>query len=58
MNQCFSPHWHRKTRSFLLVLMVRLRSFLLERLAQTLRLEYRFYNASLINYDDQSDPHA
>ena len=28
------------------------KSFLLERLAQTLELEYRFYNASLINYDD------
>lgn len=28
------------------------KSFLLERLAQALRLEYRFYNASLINYDD------
>lgn len=28
------------------------KSFLLERLAQTLGLEYRFYNASLINYDD------
>ena len=28
------------------------KSFLLERLAQTLNLEYRFYNASLINYDD------
>ncbi len=28
------------------------KSFLLERLAQALRLEYRFYNASLLNYDD------
>lgn len=28
------------------------KSFLLERLAQALRLEYRFYNASQINYDD------
>jgi MoxR-like ATPase len=28
------------------------KSFLLERLAQALRLVYRFYNASLINYDD------
>ena len=28
------------------------KSFLLEKLAQTLGLEYRFYNASLINYDD------
>jgi len=28
------------------------KSFLLERLAQALKLEYRFYNASLINYDD------
>ena len=28
------------------------KSFLLERLAQALSLEYRFYNASLINYDD------
>lgn len=28
------------------------KSFLLERLALTLGLEYRFYNASLINYDD------
>jgi len=28
------------------------KSFLLERLAQALALEYRFYNASLINYDD------
>ncbi len=28
------------------------KSFLLERLAQALDLEYRFYNASLINYDD------
>ena len=28
------------------------KSFLLERLAQALGLEYRFYNASLINYDD------
>jgi len=28
------------------------KSFLLERLAQVLRLNYRFYNASLINYDD------
>ena len=28
------------------------KSFLLERLAQALRLRYRFYNASLINYDD------
>lgn len=28
------------------------KSFLLERLAQVLNLEYRFYNASLINYDD------
>ena len=28
------------------------KSFLLERLAQALQLEYRFYNASLINYDD------
>lgn len=28
------------------------KSFLLERLAQTLELKYRFYNASLINYDD------
>jgi MoxR-like ATPase len=28
------------------------KSFLLERLAQSLGLEYRFYNASLINYDD------
>jgi MoxR-like ATPase len=28
------------------------KSFLLERLAEALRLEYRFYNASLIDYDD------
>lgn len=28
------------------------KSFLLERLAQSLRLDYRFYNASLINFDD------
>ena len=28
------------------------KSFLLERLAQALKLEYRFYNASLINFDD------
>ena len=28
------------------------KSFLLERLAQVLNLEFRFYNASLINYDD------
>lgn len=28
------------------------KSFLLERLAQALNLDYRFYNASLINYDD------
>lgn len=28
------------------------KSFFLERLAQALALEYRFYNASLINYDD------
>lgn len=28
------------------------KSFLLERLAQVLQLNYRFYNASLINYDD------
>ena len=28
------------------------KSFLLERLAQSLGLEFRFYNASLINYDD------
>ncbi len=28
------------------------KSFLLESLAKTLGLEYRFYNASLINYDD------
>ena len=28
------------------------KSFLLERLAQALGLEYRFYNASLLNYDD------
>ena len=28
------------------------KSFLLERLAQALGLIYRFYNASLINYDD------
>jgi MoxR-like ATPase len=28
------------------------KSFLLERLAKSLQLEYRFYNASLINYDD------
>src|ERR1700692_5073032 len=28
------------------------KSFLLERLAQALGLVYRFYNASLINYDD------
>ena len=28
------------------------KSFLLERLAQALGLEYRFYNASLINFDD------
>ena len=28
------------------------KSFILERLAQVLGLEYRFYNASLINYDD------
>ena len=28
------------------------KSFLLERLAQALKLEYRFYNASLLNYDD------
>ena len=28
------------------------KSFLLERLARALGLEYRFYNASLINYDD------
>jgi MoxR-like ATPase len=28
------------------------KSFLLERLAQALELNYRFYNASLINYDD------
>ncbi|MBC8245567.1 MAG: AAA family ATPase [Verrucomicrobia bacterium] len=28
------------------------KSFLLERLAKALELEYRFYNASLINYDD------
>lgn len=28
------------------------KSFLLERLAQALELNYRFYNASLVNYDD------
>lgn len=28
------------------------KSFLLERLAQAMKLEYRFYNASLLNYDD------
>lgn len=28
------------------------KSFLLERLAKALNLDYRFYNASLINYDD------
>ena len=28
------------------------KSFLLERLARALRLEYRFYNASLVNFDD------
>jgi MoxR-like ATPase len=28
------------------------KSFLLERLAQALELDYRFYNASLVNYDD------
>jgi MoxR-like ATPase len=28
------------------------KSFLLERLAQVLHLNYRFYNASLVNYDD------
>lgn len=28
------------------------KSFLLERLAQVLHLSYRFYNASLVNYDD------
>jgi len=28
------------------------KSFILERLAETLKLNYRFYNASLINYDD------
>ena len=28
------------------------KSFLLERLAQALGLSYRFYNASLVNYDD------
>ena len=28
------------------------KSFLLERLAQALGLTYRFYNASLVNYDD------
>ncbi len=28
------------------------KSFILERLAQALHLEFRFYNASLINYDD------
>lgn len=28
------------------------KSFILERLAETLNLNYRFYNASLINYDD------
>lgn len=28
------------------------KSFILERLAESLNLEYRFYNASLINYDD------
>jgi len=28
------------------------KSFLLERLAQALELTYRFYNASLVNYDD------
>ena len=28
------------------------KSFLLERLAQALNLNYRFYNASLVNYDD------
>ena len=28
------------------------KSFLLERLAQALRLDYRFYNASLVNFDD------
>lgn len=28
------------------------KSFILERLAQSLGLEYRFYNASLVNYDD------
>lgn len=28
------------------------KSFLLERLAQSLGLAYRFYNASLVNYDD------
>ncbi len=28
------------------------KSFLLERLAQALKLNYRFYNASLVNYDD------
>jgi MoxR-like ATPase len=28
------------------------KSFLLERLAEALQLEFRFYNASLINYDD------
>ena len=28
------------------------KSFLLERLARALDLEFRFYNASLVNYDD------
>lgn len=28
------------------------KSFILERLAESLKLNYRFYNASLINYDD------
>ena len=28
------------------------KSFLLERMAQVLEMEYRFYNASLINFDD------
>ena len=28
------------------------KSFLLERLAESLALEFRFYNASLVNYDD------
>ena len=28
------------------------KSFLLERLAQALQLNFRFYNASLVNYDD------